>query len=84
MFVLLRCLVSAFSFKNTMNKLQLYLVFGLVTLCQSYTIDDSSGLGRRFDGIGGLSGGGVSICTNYRLLKAVLNLRLVLLFPHKL
>ena len=28
-----------------------------------YTLDDSVGLGRRFDGIGGLSGGGVSdIC----------------------
>ena len=26
----------------------------------SYTLDDSGGLGRRFDGIGGLSGGGVS------------------------
>lgn len=25
----------------------------------TYTVDDSSGLGRRFDGIGGLSGGGV-------------------------
>ena len=25
-----------------------------------YTLDDSVGLGRMFDGIGGLSGGGVS------------------------
>ena len=25
-----------------------------------YVVDDSAGLGRRFDGIGGLSGGGVS------------------------
>ena len=25
-----------------------------------YTLDDSAGLGRMFDGIGGLSGGGVS------------------------
>lgn len=25
----------------------------------TYTVDDSSGFGRRFDGIGGLSGGGV-------------------------
>ncbi len=25
-----------------------------------YNVDDSVGLGRRFDGIGGLSGGGVS------------------------
>ena len=27
---------------------------------QTYVLDDSAGLGRRFDGIGGLSGGGVS------------------------
>ena len=27
---------------------------------QTYILDDSKGLGRRFDGIGGLSGGGVS------------------------
>lgn len=26
----------------------------------AYVLDDSVGLGRRFDGIGGLSGGGVS------------------------
>ena len=26
-----------------------------------YIIDDTQGLGRRFDGIGGLSGGGVSV-----------------------
>ncbi len=31
----------------------------------AYLVSDSEGLGRRFDGIGGLSGGGVSIkvCT---------------------
>ena len=28
----------------------------------TYTLDDSPGLGRMFDGIGGLSGGGVSRC----------------------
>ena len=27
----------------------------------AYFIDDTAGLGRKFDGIGGLSGGGVSI-----------------------
>ena len=27
---------------------------------QTYIVDDTAGLGRRFDGIGGLSGGGVS------------------------
>lgn len=28
---------------------------------QTYVLDDSVGLGRQFDGIGGLSGGGVSL-----------------------
>ena len=28
---------------------------------QTYLVDDSVGLGRRFDGVGGLSGGGVSL-----------------------
>ena len=43
-------------------------VAGLLSLwqpagAQIYVLDDSDGLGRRFDGIGGLSGGGVSCCT---------------------
>ena len=29
-----------------------------------YIIDDSAGLGRRFDGIGAISGGGVSKCVS--------------------
>ncbi len=29
----------------------------------SYLVDDVGGIGRRFDGIGGLSGGGVSACS---------------------
>ena len=33
-------------------------------VCAEYVIDDSVGLGRMFNGIGGLSGGGVSY-TNY-------------------
>lgn len=39
------------------------LLLGFVSSiqCQTYVLDDSIGLGRRFDGIGGLSGGGVSI-----------------------
>ena len=42
---------------------------------QAYTIDDSPGLGRTFDGIGGLSGGGVStavpsVCTVLMKLSA--------------
>ena len=32
----------------------------LPTAAKVYVVDDSVGLGRRFDGIGGLSGGGVS------------------------
>ena len=35
----------------------------------TYDIDDSGGFGRRFDGIGGISGGGVSlkkVCPEYR------------------
>ena len=37
------------------------LIFQCVNLSSSstYKVDDSKGLGRRFDGIGGLSGGGV-------------------------
>lgn len=30
---------------------------------QTYVVDDTPGLGRRFDGIGGLSGGGVRVIT---------------------
>jgi len=32
-------------------------------VCGQYTFSDENGLGRRFDGIGGLSGGGV--CTEF-------------------
>ncbi|ELU00545.1 hypothetical protein CAPTEDRAFT_162182 [Capitella teleta] len=46
------------------------LIFMLVPLvaCESiYSVDDSAGLGRRFDGIGGLSGGGATskLLVNY-------------------
>ena len=40
--------------------LYILLLFPL-TCPGAYVLDDSVGLGRRFDGIGGLSGGGVSI-----------------------
>lgn len=30
-----------------------------------YVLDDNVGLGRRFDGIGGLSGGGVSVALSH-------------------
>ncbi len=41
-------------------------LFVLIALCsgaaaQTYVLDDTGGLGRVFDGIGGLSGGGVSL-----------------------
>lgn len=36
------------------------LPFVLMSVSAQYVVDDSVGLGRRFDGIGGLSGGGVS------------------------
>ena len=34
--------------------------FNLVFAKNEYYIDDSDGYGRKFDGIGGISGGGVS------------------------
>jgi hypothetical protein len=36
------------------------LVYFSASSCGAYIIDPSPGLGRQFDGIGGLSGGGVS------------------------
>ena len=45
-----------------MNKLLKALLVVLIidNVCAVYVIDDSVGLGRMFNGIGGLSGGGVS------------------------
>lgn len=41
------------------------LAFCMCTRAKFYVIDDLVGLGRRFDGIGGLSGGGVKfLCVN--------------------
>ena len=38
------------------------LLSGCGVICfGQYTFDDSHGVGRTFDGIGGLSGGGVSV-----------------------
>ena len=37
-----------------------FLALLAVAVSADYVIDDSGGLGRMFDGIGGLSGGGVS------------------------
>ena len=40
----------------------LLLLLGCFLICSGqYTLDDSHGVGRMFDGIGGLSGGGVVI-----------------------
>ena len=49
-------------FLNTCTALLRVLLLAL-TLghARVYVVDDSEGLGRRFDGIGGLSGGGVRI-----------------------
>ncbi len=40
--------------------LAVLILGGLVDGDYAYTLDDSPGLGRKFDGVGGLSGGGVS------------------------
>ena len=51
-----------------MNRSAAILLFAVTLLSVNinfaradYTLDDSIGLGRMFDGIGGLSGGGVSL-----------------------
>ena len=50
----------------------LLLLLGLVSVSLSqYTFDDSHGLGRTFDGIGGLSGGGVGNKYNDLMLSAL-------------
>lgn len=38
-------------------------IFLYISVClgEDYDLDDTTGLGRSFDGIGGLSGGGVSV-----------------------
>ena len=41
------------------QKFVLAVIF-FVSVHSAYIVDDSNGLGRAFDGIGGLSGGGVS------------------------
>lgn len=58
--------VLAYS-RKTMASTPIYLAFVAVCVVATsatatiYSFDDSRGVGRRFDGIGGLSGGGVSI-----------------------
>ena len=38
---------------------KLFTLLCIFCACHAYTIDDSNGVERTFDGIGGLSGGGV-------------------------
>ena len=60
------CLLSANKCKidHNMDSYVFFLLLGTFSSCFSYEIDDSKGLGRRFDGIGGLSGGGVRLYIN--------------------
>ena len=44
---------------NFLSLFALFLLLQHHTTTGQYTIDDSSGTGPKFDGIGGLSGGGV-------------------------
>ena len=45
-----------------MAVLYVLVLIGCFLICSGqYTLDDSHGIGRMFDGIGGLSGGGVLI-----------------------
>ena len=55
-------LQSASSFENKMLRTFVIVCFymNLVFAKNEYYIDDSNGFGRKFDGIGGISGGGVS------------------------
>ena len=50
--------------------LAVLLVATIAAADESYILDDSVGLGRRFDGIGGLSGGGVSCSTRKSLCRS--------------
>ena len=55
---------GTFKKQRTMDALIIILVQGYIGLVagSNYPIDTSPGLGRRFDGIGGISGGGVRHC----------------------
>ncbi len=51
---------------NIGNQCCVFLSISLcISIClgEDYDLDDKTGLGRSFDGIGGLSGGGVSVLT---------------------
>lgn len=54
----------------------LSLQSGVIRGAPIYPLDDSVGLGRRFDGIGGLSGGGVSCHRlSASMVRQTMNLR---------
>ena len=55
----------------------LNLTFVTVAETDTYVIDDHNGLGRRFDGIGGISGGGVSALFSYEAVYIFLIVQLI-------
>ena len=51
-----------------LHKVVCWLLFGLLCGANEYVIDNSNGHGRRFDGVGAISGGGVRCfysCTSF-------------------
>lgn len=48
-----------------------FSIFLCISVCfgEDYDLDDKTGLGRSFDGIGGLSGGGVSVLLYFSFLS---------------
>ena len=51
-----------------LRKVVCWLLFGLLCGANEYVIDNSNGHGRRFDGVGAISGGGVRCfysCTSF-------------------
>ncbi|XP_041132661.1 galactocerebrosidase-like isoform X2 [Polyodon spathula] len=59
--------ISVFKFQGIVNTLVIFCSCVFVCRAQSYILDDEKGLGREFDGIGGLSGGGATsrLLVNY-------------------
>lgn len=52
--------MTVYTMRTAMLLVAITLLIGGIDLARAdYTLDDSVGLGRMFDGIGGLSGGGV-------------------------
>ncbi|KAK1158812.1 galactocerebrosidase isoform X2 [Acipenser oxyrinchus oxyrinchus] len=59
--------ISAFKFQGIVNAFVIFCSYEFACRAQSYILDDEKGLGREFDGIGGLSGGGATsrLLVNY-------------------